>query len=32
VAGVVLSALELRRPTLEEAFLELTGTASGDVR
>ncbi len=31
-AGVVLSALELRRPTLEEAFLELTGTASGDVR
>ena len=31
-AGVVLSALELRRPTLEEAFFELTGTASGDVR
>jgi ABC-2 type transport system ATP-binding protein len=31
-AGVVLSALVLRRPTLEEAFLELTGTASGDVR
>src|SRR4051812_37274614 len=31
-AGVVLARLELRRPTLEEAFLELTGTASGDVR
>ncbi len=31
-AGVVLAGLELRRPTLEEAFLELTGPASGDVR
>jgi ABC-2 type transport system ATP-binding protein len=31
-SGVVLARLELRRPTLEEAFLELTGTASGDVR
>ena len=31
-AGVVLSGLTLRRPTLEEAFLEMTGTASGDVR
>ena len=31
-AGVVLARLELRRPTLEEAFLEMTGTASGDVR
>jgi len=31
-AGVVLSGLELRRPTLEEAFLDETGPASGDVR
>jgi ABC-2 type transport system ATP-binding protein len=28
---VLLSRLEVRRPTLEEAFFELTGTASGDV-
>jgi ABC-2 type transport system ATP-binding protein len=31
-AGVVLTRLEVRRPTLEEAFFELTGTGSGDVR
>ncbi len=31
-AGVALSRLEVRRPTLEEAFFDLTGTASGDVR
>ena len=30
--GIVLSGLELRRPTLEESFLELTGGGSGDVR
>jgi hypothetical protein len=30
--GVVLVRLEVRRPTLEEAFFELTGTGSGDVR
>lgn len=31
-AGVVLSRLELHRPTLEQAFFDLTGTTSGDVR
>jgi ABC-2 type transport system ATP-binding protein len=31
-AGVTLARLEVRRPTLEEAFFELTGTTSGDVR
>ncbi len=31
-AGVVLSRLEISRPTLEAAFFELTGDASGDVR
>jgi ABC-2 type transport system ATP-binding protein len=30
--GVVLTRLDVRRPTLEEAFFELTGTGSGDVR
>jgi len=30
--GVTLSRLEVVRPTLEQAFFELTGTASGDVR
>jgi ABC-2 type transport system ATP-binding protein len=30
--GVVLSGVEVRRHTLEEAFFELTGTVSGDVR
>jgi len=30
--GVTLSRLEVRRPTLEQAFFTVTGTASGDVR
>jgi len=30
--GVTLSRLDVVRPTLEQAFFELTGTASGDVR
>ncbi len=30
--GVVLTSLVVRRPTLEDAFFELTGTGSGDVR
>ncbi|MFN8074135.1 MAG: ABC transporter ATP-binding protein [Kineosporiaceae bacterium] len=30
--GVVLTRLEPRRPTLEDAFFRMTGTASGDVR
>jgi len=30
-AGVVLSRLEIRQPTLEQAFFTVTGTASGDV-
>jgi ABC-2 type transport system ATP-binding protein len=29
--GVVLSRLEVRQPTLEQAFFTVTGTASGDV-
>jgi ABC-2 type transport system ATP-binding protein len=29
--GVTLSRLEVRRPTLEQAFFKVTGTASGDV-
>jgi len=29
--GVVLSRLEIRQPTLEQAFFTVTGTASGDV-
>jgi len=29
--GVVLSRLEIREPTLEQAFFTVTGTASGDV-
>ncbi len=31
-AGVTLARLEVRRPTLEEAFFELTGTTTGDIR
>jgi ABC-2 type transport system ATP-binding protein len=30
--GVVLVRLDVRRPTLEDAFFALTGTGSGDVR
>jgi len=30
--GVTLSRLEVLRPTLEQAFFKVTGTASGDVR
>jgi ABC-2 type transport system ATP-binding protein len=30
-AGVTLSRLEVRQPTLEQAFFTVTGTASGDV-
>ncbi|MBI4944706.1 MAG: ABC transporter ATP-binding protein [Actinobacteria bacterium] len=30
--GVVLTRLELERPTLEDAFFSLTGAGSGDVR
>jgi len=30
-AGVVLSRLEIRQPTLEQAFFTVSGTASGDV-
>ncbi len=30
--GVVLTRLDVQRPTLEDAFFELTGTGSGDVR
>jgi hypothetical protein len=29
--GVTLSRLEVQRPTLEQAFFTVTGTASGDV-
>ena len=29
--GVILSRLEIRQPTLEQAFFTVTGTASGDV-
>jgi hypothetical protein len=31
-AGVNLARLEIHRPSLEDAFLQLTGTSSGDVR
>ncbi len=30
--GVTLSRLEIRKPTLEQAFFTVTGTSSGDVR
>ena len=30
--GVTLSRLEIRQPTLEQAFFTVTGTSSGDVR
>jgi ABC-2 type transport system ATP-binding protein len=31
-AGVVLTRLDVQRPSLEDAFFRLTGTGSGDVR
>ncbi|MGL5859305.1 MAG: ABC transporter ATP-binding protein [Angustibacter sp.] len=30
--GVTLTHLEIRRPTLEDAFFQLTGSGSGDIR
>jgi hypothetical protein len=30
--GIGVSGLEVRRPTLEQAYFDLTGAASGDVR